>query len=81
MITILNGNQVAPSSLSLRITGKRVFDPAETQDLAEFNHFVTKGGWKNGSCPFILQWPYLDIPSMCNALTAKYYMQKVAKVK
>ena len=59
---------------------KRAFDPSKAEDLYEFKYYVTNNRWRN-ACPFNLEWPYLDIPTMCYALTAKQYLKQVTKTK
>jgi hypothetical protein len=39
------------------------FDPSSKDDLKIVRKFLHHNKWENG-CPFFLEWPYLDIPSM-----------------
>lgn len=53
------------STILLKVTRqRREFNPANKADVAEFKFFMENNTWKNG-CPFFLEKPYLDIPSMC----------------
>jgi hypothetical protein len=79
MPKILNGFNIQPSTLG--ILPKRIFDPRNREDLLEYKHFITKGKWKNGTCPFQLQWPYLTIPNMLHEMVAKHYVTKELKNK
>lgn len=42
---------------------RRVFNPKDSKDVADYRNFVTRGKW-DGGCPFFLDWPYLTIPDM-----------------
>lgn len=79
MTKLLNGHVMAPSTL--KVTPKRYFDPTKLEDLLEYKHFITKGRWKNYTCPFILEWPYLTIPNMLHETIAKHYVNKELKTK
>jgi hypothetical protein len=48
-------------------------------DILEYKHFIIKGHWKSGSCPFQLQWPYLTIPNMLHEMVARHYVTKELK--
>ena len=39
------------------------FDPSSKEDLKIVRKYLHNNKWENG-CPFFLEWPYLDIPSM-----------------
>jgi hypothetical protein len=76
-IKILNGHTIGPTTLGA--VEKRYFDPRNRADLLEYKYFVTKGRWKNSTCPFRLQWPYLSIPNMLHEMVAKHYVTKELK--
>lgn len=42
---------------------KREFNPNSKDDLAEYAYFLQKGTWRDG-CPFIVEWPFLNVISM-----------------
>jgi hypothetical protein len=42
---------------------KRIFDPKNKKDVELFKTFLSKNRW-GGSCPFVLEEPYLNIPDM-----------------
>lgn len=44
---------------------KRLFNVTSKEDLAAFNKFYTKQAWGPETCPFMLEEPYKNIPSMC----------------
>ena len=79
MVKILNGHTIGPTTLG--IAQKRYFDPGKLEDLLEYKHFVTKGRWKNSTCPFQLQWLYLTIPNMLHEMVARHYVTKELKTK
>jgi len=74
MVKVLTGHTIGPTTLGTK--PKRIFDPKSREDLLEYKHFITKGNWKNGSCPFVLQWPYVSIPYMLHEIIARHYVTK-----
>ena len=79
MVKIINGYRLGPTTLG--VAPKRYFDPRKLEDLLEYKHFITKGNWKHGTCPFRLQWPYLTIPNMLHEVVARHYVTKELKTK
>lgn len=73
-ITLFNGFKIGTSRFS--DPTKRIFDPNNRDDLLEFKYFNKHNHWKNG-CPFILQWPWVDVPSMCRALISNHYLNTI----
>ena len=51
------------SRISTLQYNKRYFNPKNLDDLKLFKKFYSKHRW-DGPCPFFLEWPYADIPSM-----------------
>jgi len=78
MVKTSSGYTLQPSTLGT--IPKRIFDPRRQEDLVEYKHFVTKGTWKGKVCPFQLQWPYLNIPTMLHEMVAKHYITKEFKI-
>lgn len=50
---------------------RRAFDPANREDQLELKYFIENKKWRDG-CPFFLEFPYLDIPAMCNVRYTEY---------
>jgi hypothetical protein len=44
------------------INQRRLFDPSNKEDMKTVKKYLQGMKWNN--CPFYLEWPYLDIPSM-----------------
>jgi hypothetical protein len=44
------------------INQRRIFDPSSKEDMKTVKKYLHEMKWSN--CPFHLEWPYLDIPSM-----------------
>ena len=42
---------------------KRIFNPHDARDLAVFHEFLQNDRW-GGPCPFVLEWPFLNILDM-----------------
>jgi len=55
---------------------KREFDPSNLQDLRELKYFKQHNKWKEG-CPFYLEDPFVDIPSMCESKYTAYMLKKM----
>jgi hypothetical protein len=45
---------------------RRQFDPSNHEDRLDYASFLKYNGWRSG-CPFLLEDPYEDIPTMINA--------------
>jgi len=50
------------------------FDPSSKDDLKIVRKFLHDNKWEN-NCPFHLEWPYLDIPSMIKDKIVKYTLK------
>lgn len=55
---------------------KRDFNPAAIKDLQELKFFKENNKWKTG-CPFYIDDPYLEIPSMCDNKFTNYMLSKM----
>jgi hypothetical protein len=55
---------------------RREFNPANTKDLHELKFFKENNKWKEG-CPFYLEDPFVDIPSMCESKYTSYMLNKM----
>lgn len=51
------------SKLRKGVKEREVFDPNNLHHLEELRYFKVFNKWRNG-CPFELEWPYLDIPTL-----------------
>jgi hypothetical protein len=52
---------------------KREFDPDSREDLVEYKHFLEHHTWRDG-CPFLVEWPYLDIIKCIEDKIVKHYI-------
>jgi hypothetical protein len=50
------------------------FDPSSKDDLEIVRKYLHHNKWENG-CPFFLEWPYLDIPSMLKDKITSYTLK------
>ena len=55
------------------INQRRIFEPSNKEDLKIVRKFLQNNKWS--SCPFYLEWPYLDIPSMVKDKIVKYTLK------
>ena len=48
----------------IQVNKRNIFDPSFDDDMAVVKEFLKTSSWGKKGCPFFLEWPYLDIPSM-----------------
>ena len=58
------------------INQRRLFEPSSKDDLKIVRKFLDDNKWEN-NCPFHLEWPYLDIPSMVKDKIVKYTLKGI----
>jgi len=59
---------------------KIVFNPASKEHVADYRNFLSTGGWRNG-CAYLLEYPYLDIPTMINRKIVDHFLELDASKK
>jgi len=55
---------------------KRIFDPSKRKDMMAYAEFVKNNNWGAGTCPFELEWPWLNIPSMLENKISEYAIRR-----
>jgi len=50
--------------LESRMFPKRFFDLRSEEDMKVVKHFFQKSSWGKKPCPFLLEYPYTNIPEM-----------------
>jgi hypothetical protein len=55
---------------------RREFNPSNVKDLHELKFFKEHNKWKEG-CPFYLEDPFVDIPTMCESKYTSYMLTKL----
>ena len=55
---------------------RRLFDPSKREDVLELKHYVEHNKW-NSFCPFFVEYPWEDVPTMCKDKFAAYQLSKV----
>ena len=55
---------------------KRKFDPTSPEDLKAFQDFYKTKKW-TPYCPFILDWPYDNVPDMIKSKLVDTYLDKI----
>jgi len=55
---------------------KRIFDPSKRKDMQAYAEFVKNDTWGDSTCPFELEWPWLNIPSMLENKISKYSIRR-----
>lgn len=57
---------------------KRTFNPAKKEDLAVYRNFIKTNSWGQGTCPFELVWPFLNIPHQLATQIAEHAVNSTA---
>lgn len=55
---------------------RREFDPSNKVDQAELAYFMKHSTWRD-TCPFFLEYPYGDIPTMCMVKFTRHSLANV----
>ena len=50
------------------------FDPANKQHRLDYARFLKYNNWKNG-CRYLLEEPYMDIPTMIHDKLVRHYLK------
>lgn len=64
--------------VSSQFWSKRMFNPTDPVDLAEYAYFLQNRSWKNG-CPFIIEWPYLNVIKMIEEKFVKRHIMSAIR--
>lgn len=59
---------------------RRKFNPATEADRSELAKFRKNGKWENG-CPFYLEFPYLDIVTLCQVKLSDFALTALTAQK
>jgi hypothetical protein len=59
---------------NFKIYQRRMFEPGSKEDMQVARKFFHSNKWQDG-CPFFLEWPYLDIPSMLKDKITSYTLK------
>jgi hypothetical protein len=59
---------------------KHEFDAEDAEDLAEYKYFLQHQRWKT-SCPFILEWPFVDIIQMVEHKIVRQHINSIIKLQ
>lgn len=56
---------------------RHYFEPSSKDDLKMVRKYLHSLSWGDSGCPFYLEWPYLDIPSMIKDKITNYTLKGV----
>lgn len=56
---------------------KRVFNPSSRKDLAVYKNFIENGSWGTSGCPFVLEFPYAELPTMVSNKIAAHAVRNI----
>ena len=56
---------------------KHTFDVNSKADLRVYKKYLETGSWGHDTCPFELEWPWLNIPDMISHKIARAAVAKV----
>ena len=59
------------------INQRRLFEPSNKDDMKLVRKYLHTLSWGNAGCPFYLEWPYLDIPSMLKDKITDYTLKGI----
>jgi len=54
---------------------RRAFEPSNKEDMKIVRQYLHNNKWGIDGCPFYLEWPYLDIPSMLKDKITMYTLK------
>lgn len=57
------------------INQRRLFEPGSKDDMKIVRKYLNSLSWGEYGCPFYLEWPYLDIPSMVKDKITQYTLK------
>lgn len=57
------------------IPSKITFDPSNVEHLVDFRNFLEYNAWGGMGCKYDLEFPYLDIPSMCRDKVVSHFLK------
>lgn len=60
----------------MNVYQRHEFDPSSKSDMVVARRFFHNNKWEDG-CPFFLEWPYLDIPSMIKDKITQYTLKGI----
>ena len=66
--------------VSRQIYNKRFFDPSSTVDLEAAREFLKHGQWPKG-CPFVVDWPYTNMPDLIKTEIVNHYLDRIIAEK
>ena len=70
------------SNVSFRVSHahwpRREFDPTSVEDLGEYRYFLQQQKWRD-NCPFILEWPFLDVMQMIEHKIVRQHLSSIIK--
>lgn len=58
---------------------RRQFDPNKPEDLKAYKHFIDHGKWQGG-CPFIIEWPWGNVPAMIQTKILNQYYDHLLNI-
>lgn len=63
------------------VISKRIFDPVIEEERKLAFSFLRSNSWKgltkDGTCPYVCEWPYLNVPSMLKDRLIEYYSNSI----
>jgi len=69
-----------PFKVSRAVYNKRFFDPTSVGDLKLAKEFLATGQWPVG-CPFVLDWPYTNMPDLIKTEIVKHHIDSIIAEK
>jgi|GEM_PF-5033043 hypothetical protein len=60
---------------SFKIPERVIFDPSNEKHLLDYALFIKYNNWKNG-CNYLLEDPYMDIPTMVHDKVVNHFLSR-----
>jgi hypothetical protein len=60
--------------VQLTVNNRHIFEPSNKEDMEIVKTYLHTNSW-GLKCPFILEWPYLDVPSMIKDKITRYVLK------
>lgn len=59
----------------LQLNKKRIFKPTHKKDMEIVKEFLRTDQWGPEGCPFVLEWPYMDMPYMLKTKITEFALK------
>jgi hypothetical protein len=72
--------QLIDLTVTKQLYNKRHFNVRDPKDLREYQKFLKTSSWGKNGCPFVVEYPYTNIPDMIKTEVLNHYLGTVITV-